>query len=381
MTVNKLTYPSKENAVQEKINEIIDNLGSSTGANIDLSNLSVTGEAHFQAPLVSGTNIKTINSNSLLGSGDISVLQNSGSISRYSLGILGAANSLVNDGTWVGASSQASNCSTALGMSAKATGQYATAVGWNAIASSTSSIQIGYGTNSTSSTMAVGFEYLDGSTVKSRNWTLLNGTTGIIPNDRLNTATSSSLGIVQPDNSTITVDANGVITTEAVKDNRSGSAIKTWTGTKAQYDAIATKDSNTLYNITDDTLNLNNVANTNLSNLTDTGKIAIAHNAMPSNTFVDISFPATDTTFTAPADGFYNFVRRVGATTSETERYLIALPSYGGRFAAVGGLNWQELCLWVPVKKNDTVFITYNATGEIIVSRFIYAQGSESEAS
>lgn len=27
MAVNKLTYPAKENAVQEKINEIIDNLG------------------------------------------------------------------------------------------------------------------------------------------------------------------------------------------------------------------------------------------------------------------------------------------------------------------------------------------------------------------
>ena len=43
------------------------------GANTDLSNLTATGEAHFQAPLVSGTNIKTINNTSILGSGDISV--------------------------------------------------------------------------------------------------------------------------------------------------------------------------------------------------------------------------------------------------------------------------------------------------------------------
>ena len=43
----------------------------STNANIDLSNLSQTGEAHFQAPLVSGTNIKTVNFESLLGAGDI----------------------------------------------------------------------------------------------------------------------------------------------------------------------------------------------------------------------------------------------------------------------------------------------------------------------
>lgn len=40
-------------------------------ANKDLSNLTATGEAHFQVPLVSGTNIKTVNNESLLGSGNI----------------------------------------------------------------------------------------------------------------------------------------------------------------------------------------------------------------------------------------------------------------------------------------------------------------------
>lgn len=38
---------------------------------------------------------------------------------------------------------------------------------------------------------------------------------------------------------------------ESVVDNNSGS-LKFWSGTKAQYDAIVTKDANTLYNITDD---------------------------------------------------------------------------------------------------------------------------------
>ena len=58
---------------------------------------------------------------------------------------------------------------------------------------------------------------------------------------------------VAVDNSTITKNASDQLQTVAVKDNRSGNAIKTWTGTKAQYDAIATKDATTLYNITDDT--------------------------------------------------------------------------------------------------------------------------------
>ena len=55
------------------------------------------------------------------------------------------------------------------------------------------------------------------------------------------------------DNSTITKNTSDQLQTVAVKDNRSGNAIKTWTGTKAQYDAIATKDATTLYNIIDDT--------------------------------------------------------------------------------------------------------------------------------
>lgn len=45
----------------------------SGGANTDLSNLTATGEAHFQEPLVSGTNIKTINNTSILGSGNIEI--------------------------------------------------------------------------------------------------------------------------------------------------------------------------------------------------------------------------------------------------------------------------------------------------------------------
>lgn len=42
-------------------------------ANKDLSNLSSTGNSKFQEPLVSGTNIKTINNNSILGSGNLTL--------------------------------------------------------------------------------------------------------------------------------------------------------------------------------------------------------------------------------------------------------------------------------------------------------------------
>lgn len=59
---------------------------------------------------------------------------------------------------------------------------------------------------------------------------------------------------VSIDSKTITKNSSDELQTVGVIDsNNTTNAIKTWTGTKAQYEAIVTKDANTLYNITDDT--------------------------------------------------------------------------------------------------------------------------------
>ncbi len=42
------------------------------------------------------------------------------------------------------------------------------------------------------------------------------------------------------------------VNAETIKDQRSSSSLKLWSGTRAQYNAITSKDANTLYNITDD---------------------------------------------------------------------------------------------------------------------------------
>ena len=78
------------------------------------------------------------------------------------------------------------------------------------------------------------------------------------------TATRTNVGVVKPDNSTINVDGNGTISV-----NKSGLNInsvdvankiinqngkqqmKYWFGSKSQYDAIRTKDSNTIYDVYD----------------------------------------------------------------------------------------------------------------------------------
>lgn len=79
------------------------------------------------------------------------------------------------------------------------------------------------------------------------------------------TATAGSNGVVRPDNSTITVDNSGVLrvnrsalgipsaSSEVVANkliNQNGNQqMKYWYGSKAQYDALRTKDPNTIYDV------------------------------------------------------------------------------------------------------------------------------------
>lgn len=58
------------------------------------------------------------------------------------------------------------------------------------------------------------------------------------------------------------LDINGVsydIKSVAANNVNDGSGIKTWVGTKVQYDAIATKDANTIYDVIDDVSNNNSI--------------------------------------------------------------------------------------------------------------------------
>jgi hypothetical protein len=86
---------------------------------------------------------------------------------------------------------------TVIGEQANATAQYATAIGGAATADADYAIQLGYGRNSSSNTLSVGFR--TSNTLTAKNWQLLDGTTGYIPNARINmdsTPTSASTNTV-----------------------------------------------------------------------------------------------------------------------------------------------------------------------------------------
>jgi len=81
-------------------------------------------------------------------------------------------------------------------------------------------------------------------------------------------------GSVDIDNLSITKNGDDELQAVGVIDqNATTTALKQWSGTKAQYDALVsggTVDSNTVYNITDDSITAN-FANTSLSNLDSAG--------------------------------------------------------------------------------------------------------------
>ena len=96
---------------------------------------------------------------------------------------IGYSSYAANSATALGYYTSASNYySCAIGSNAAARGINATAIGWAAQATANGAIQIGQGTNSTANSLSAGF---DGSI--THNYQLLDGTTGKIPNARLNT--------------------------------------------------------------------------------------------------------------------------------------------------------------------------------------------------
>ena len=118
--------------------------------------------------------------NDATGTGSIAISNNTGSSYTYD--------------TALGIYSNASGNSVAIGYSASVGASYSIAIGneANIVAPAlTSAIQIGYGSNDTDNSLNIGF-YNNSNT--HYNWQLLDGSTGLIPNARLNLDTIPASG-------------------------------------------------------------------------------------------------------------------------------------------------------------------------------------------
>ena len=133
---------------------------------------------------------------------DYSKILKNGVTSSNSLSLLG---SNVSSGAISILGGEAYNNATAIGSMSEAKSSYSIALGAGAKVSNTASyaIQLGYGTNNSENSLYVGLS-------SNNNYQLLNAL-GIIPSARLPKASTSALGAVKPDGTTITIDSNGVI--------------------------------------------------------------------------------------------------------------------------------------------------------------------------
>ena len=208
----------------------------------------------------------------------------------------------------------------------------------------------------------------------------LTGTPGV--------ATANTLGLVKPDGTTITVKKDGTIS--ATGGSGSGSGFD-FEGTKAEFDAAVAAGT-----ITDDSVSLitddvsgdtvatkaelqavdRSKADTNLGNLSTAGKALASGLGMPSSRYTNLTLGASDSTYTAPANGYFC----LKGNSEINANFKISFYNQTANFRqTVSDDNWADwVSTYIPAKKGDVVNLLYtNVTTASHNFLFIYAEGEE----
>ena len=119
-------------------------------------------------------------------------------------------------------------------------------------------------------------------------------------------------------------------------------------------------------------------ADVSLGNVNSSGAAAMAHAALPSGQYIDLTLPAHQGTVTAPEDGWLYF-----AKMSTGGGQSVALSVYNADqtaivLAATDALSSSNATgnVFVPVTKGAVVQVYYSAAGALAAFRFTYANGS-----
>lgn len=121
---------------------------------------------------------------------------------------------------------------------------------------------------------------------------------------------------------------------------------------------------------------LANGADTDLSNLTATGKSVCANLAMPSDSYDNLTLGASDTYYTAPSDGYF-FIGKTANSGQFFNAYIVPANSTNRLLGAnrYSNTNGVQAVISLPARKGQRLFITYTASGSTNYFRFVYAQG------
>lgn len=123
----------------------------------------------------------------------------------------------------------------------------------------------------------------------------------------------------------------------------------------------------------------------NLSNISDNGTSTGASWAMPSNTYDDLTLGASNSTYTAPADGYFCMIKNSNTNNQYFGMYCLK----DGETTLAANTHEYGVNCWtptsggcnglLPIKKGRICAINYSLGGATEYFRFIYAKGSEWE--
>lgn len=116
--------------------------------------------------------------------------------------------------------------------------------------------------------------------------------------------------------------------------------------------------------------NVDSVANSNASNFSQAGRSYLSGLGMPSSRYIDLTLGASDSTYTAPANGWFSLSISTGIT------YLDFYSNIGLGINGVN-LNNNFTRRYLPVHKGDVLIVYYIGTPTVDSFRFIYAEGEK----
>ena len=117
-------------------------------------------------------------------------------------------------------------------------------------------------------------------------------------------------------------------------------------------------------------------ANTDMDNLTETGKNEITSYAFPSSKYDELELMTSGQTYTAPADGWYCISKLIGSVSAVN--YVDLQNTSNGIVSTLqltSGGSGNALRGFLPVMKGEIVRVNYNIKGDTEYFRFYYAEG------
>ena len=121
-------------------------------------------------------------------------------------------------------------------------------------------------------------------------------------------------------------------------------------------------------------LGVDSLANSNASNFSKAGESYLSGLGMPSSRYIDLTLGASDSTYTAPANGWL-ILNKVATGVGQEIR--LTNKSNQLRGYATSARNSAELSAMIPCRKGDAIYIFYSAAGKVEKFRFVYAEGEE----